>query len=351
MTEVQNWAMQNAKWRLFNLLIELLTPDQMEYSCSNGRTIFENIALLLRLSLMNSKEPHPDKSRMTAVKTYVHTYLFPKLVNKTLGKMSASKTLMYLDVIDQVQQIDNHIKFYKEVKLNHCSMVQRLHRQLLDCGGVQMDPAHVDEYEVHFIFLFETFQQLKPESHRRDGLQLFRRYLQIFYDSVLMAVTDLKERDRLLRRTKFMTHVTGYLAVSLSDFHDSIREEAANLLVCMTERFLPPEISMDQDQLEKLTMIKANIVHGLSANMGNQLKDQADLESSNLDYLFKDAVSFMTKVVQSYLDERSVREPVMQFFKLLSVATPFLLINDFRLAKATNSPQRVEILKQILSKM
>lgn len=98
-------------------------------------------------------------------------------------------------------------------------------------------------------------------------------------------------------------------------------------------------------------MIKANIINGLTVHMGNQLKDQAALESSLLDYMFKDATSFMTRVVQSYLDERSIREPVMQFFKLLSVATPFLLINDFRLAKATNSPQRMEILKVILSKI
>lgn len=60
-----------------------------------------------------------------------------------------------------------------------------------------------------------------------------------------MAVPDLSERDRLLRKTKFMPFITDYLATNLSDFHDSIKEEAANLLVCMTERFLPPQITMD----------------------------------------------------------------------------------------------------------
>lgn len=115
--------MQNQKWRLFNLLIEMLTPEQMEYKCLNGKTVFENIALLLRLSLMNSKEPDPEKSGQTAVKVYVHTYLFPRLVNKTLGKKSPEKTVLYLDVIDQVQQIDEHIKFYKQIKLEHCTLV------------------------------------------------------------------------------------------------------------------------------------------------------------------------------------------------------------------------------------
>jgi hypothetical protein len=88
--------------------------------------------------------------------------------------------------------------------------------------------------------LFETFQSLKPESHRRDGLRLFKKYFEIFYDQVLKPITDLNEREKVLRSTKFMVHLTEFISVSLTDFHDSVRDEAANLLISMTERFLPP---------------------------------------------------------------------------------------------------------------
>lgn len=52
----------------------------------------------------------------------------------------------------------------------------------------------------------------------------------------------------------------------------------------------------------------------------------------------------MSKIIQSYLDERSVRDGVLEFLRLLSIVCPFLLMNDFRIAKQTNSVQRAEIL-------
>jgi hypothetical protein len=51
-----------------------------------------------------------------------------------------------------------------------------------------------------------------------------------------------------------------------------------------------------------------------------------------LDYLFKDAVAFLSKIVMSYLDERSIRESILQFFKLINVVAPFMIMNDFRIA-------------------
>ena len=76
-----------------------------------------------------------------------------------------------------------------------------MHKELLDCKGVVMSLEFRDRYEEHFIYLFETFQQLKPESHRRDGLILFRRYLEIYYDQVLKPIKELRERDIVLRNT------------------------------------------------------------------------------------------------------------------------------------------------------
>lgn len=100
--EVKNWAMQNSKWRLLNVLVEQLSPAQLKYKCSNSKSVFENIALLVRLSLMNHRELQEDQSGMTIVKTYVHTTLFPMLVNKSLHNLTPSTTLHYLNIINQV---------------------------------------------------------------------------------------------------------------------------------------------------------------------------------------------------------------------------------------------------------
>lgn len=70
-----------------------------------------------------------------------------------------------------------------------------------------------------------------------------------------------------------MTPITDFIAKNISDFHDSIREESANLLISMTERFLPASITLDPEISEKLTMMKANIINGLPAILSVMLKE------------------------------------------------------------------------------
>lgn len=39
-----------------------------------------------------------------------------------------------------------------------------------------------------------------------------------------------------------MTHITDAICQDLDDFHESVKEEAQLLLICMVQRFLPPQI-------------------------------------------------------------------------------------------------------------
>jgi len=72
---------------------------------------------------------------------------------------------------------------------------------------------------------------------------------------------------------------------------------------------------------------------GWANKQNGLLKDAAGLEAGMLDYLFGDAVTFVASVVGVFIDESTGRENLMKFFKLLNVAAPFLLMNDFRIAK------------------
>lgn len=136
-----------------------------------------------------------------------------------------------------------------------------------------MSMEFLEQYEQHFIYLFETFQLLKPESHRRDGLRLFKQYFEIFYDEVLKVIADHQDRDKVLREIKFFIPITEFLNINISDFHDSVREESCNLLNSMTQRFLPAMVNIDQQLMTKQVMIRANIVNGLSVSMDSQLKE------------------------------------------------------------------------------
>ena len=90
---------------------------------------------------------------------------------------------------------------------------------------------------------------------------------------------------------------------------------------------------------------------GVPPLLAGKLKDLATEESEHLSYLFKDSIKFISKIISTYLDERTTRESIIAFLKILNIVCPVLLMNDFRIAKATNSLQRVEVLQNIISKI
>ena len=48
------------------------------------------------------------------------------------------------------------------------------------------------------------------------------------------------------------------------------------------------------------------------------------------------------------MDETHGRENIMKFLKLINVAAPFLMLNDYRVAKQGNALRRVELLEHLL---
>jgi len=51
--EVKAWAMQSPGWKMLNVLFETFSDEQLQYTCKNGKSVFENMALLLKLALTN----------------------------------------------------------------------------------------------------------------------------------------------------------------------------------------------------------------------------------------------------------------------------------------------------------
>jgi len=80
-------------------------------------------------------------------------------------------------------------------------------------------------------------------------------------------------------------------------------------------------------------ILKANLDEGWPNELNAQLKDAANMESDMLKYIFSNAVVFLSKVITIFIDESTGRDNIMKFFRLLSTASPFLLMNDYRIAK------------------
>lgn len=105
-----------------------------------------------------------------------------------------------------------------------------------------------------------------------------------------------------------MAEVTSTLLGDLSDYFDSVREECQHLLVCMTSRFLPPQIDLNEDLTNLVQILKTNVKGGWPNAMNGQLKDAAKMESDMLRYLFKDASLFLHKAITIFLDESHGKE-------------------------------------------
>ena len=161
-------------------------------------------------------------------------------------------------------------------------------------------------------------------------------------------MTDIRVKEVLLNQTKFLSEITEQLLGDFADYHDSVREECQLLLVCVTSRYLPPKIEVDEHMMELQQILKSNIKSGWPNAMNGQLKEAAFLETGMVRYLFKDVSAFLHKLITIFMDESHGRDNVLKFFKLLNVVCPMLLLNDYRVSKQSAALRRVELIEKLV---
>lgn len=120
-------------------------------------------------------------------------------------------------------------------------------------------------------------------------MRILKRHLLEFDKQIVAKQPTTMAREALLRKCAFMKPVTDEILGELEEYFESVRDEAQSLLLCMSQRFFPAEISFDQDQLDMVHMLRANITHGWQLTKLPELKEAAAAESKMLDYLFTDA--------------------------------------------------------------
>lgn len=284
---------------------------------------------------------------MTQVKSYIISYLVPKAINSSLCFLTPDLSLTYLGLLEQTMTIEEHLKEYNPIRIAHYDIIQSMHNQLLECKGIKLDTKYIANYETIFKNFLKTIK-VKKEMHKVNGYKILKQYMLQYYTQLLQPQTDYKDQEQILLQGTFMGEITSQLLVDLEDYYETVREEAQSLLVCMTQRFLPPQIALNDDQMNLIQVLKTNVKGGWPNSLNGQLKDAAVMERDMLKYIFGDVIGFMLKIITILMDETHGRENIIKFLKLINVAAPFLMMNDYRVAKQGNALRRVVLLENLL---
>lgn len=97
-------------------------------------------------------------------------------------------------------------------------------------------------------------------------------------------------------------------------------------------------------------MLRANTQIGWGNSMKTQLKEAAELESDLNKHLFSDPQQFLKNIIAIMMDETHGRDNLIWIIKEFNKKTPFMMLNDFRIAQSTNAVRRVEILREVIFK-
>ena len=82
--------------------------------------------------------------------------------------------------------------------------------------------------------------------------------------------------------------------------------------------------------------------------MKSQVKNAADMEAELTKHLFTDPQVFIKNIIAIMIDETHGRDILVKIIKEFNQRTPFMLLNDFRIALGTNSLRRIDILRDLI---
>ena len=72
------------------------------------------------------------------------------------------------------------------------------------------------------------------------------------------------------------------------------------------------------------------------------------MEAELTKHLFTDPQVFIKNIIAIMIDETHGRDILVKIIKEFNQRTPFMLLNDFRIALGTNSLRRIDILRDLI---
>lgn len=168
-----------------------------------------------------------------------------------------------------------------------------MHQELLECKGVQYDARFQPRYQKVFANFLRTFAPARSEGLKQNGFFILRMYLIEYHKQLIAPLNDAREQEAVMMGAQFLVGITDSILDGLEEYHESVREEAQQLLLCIARRFLPQQLTLTQEQVDLVQMLKSNMSQGWPPQLGGQLKAAAKLETEMLRYLFSSASSFL----------------------------------------------------------
>jgi len=74
------------------------------------------------------------------------------------------------------------------------------------------------------------------------------------------------------------------------------------------------------------------------------------MEAELCKHIFNDPQGFVKNVIAVMIDETHGREYLIGIIKEINQRTPFMILNDYRIALGTNSLRRIDILRDLIIK-
>ncbi|CDW81095.1 UNKNOWN [Stylonychia lemnae] len=337
--KARNWAILNHRWRMFYAVFEFLEDKHFQYYLDSDAkiTIQDRVGQIISAILKNGDSQNYN------VKYLALTQLLPMFVNKSIKIVNPNLSLVYLNILQQAALTE-----WKnpDQKLKNLVLIQKQHHDLLDLEGVKLNAEVLEKFD-EFMLSFEIFHKLKKDSIRVETLKIIRRYLDLFITQIVTQ-KGLNSKLKLFSKLKFISQLSEELIKYLTDYHDSVREQAQLLLTDIIREFLPQELQFDQEQDQLLQMLRSNASVGFSSQMTQKLKDAAEMESAMTKHAFDDPQAFIKNIVAIMMDETHGRENLILIIKEFNKKTPFMVLNDYRIAYQSNSLRRVEILKTLI---
>jgi len=121
---------------------------------------------VIKLGLTNTRSAIEDRTvkANSQVKMYIITYLLPKAINKSLEFVTPELTVIYLELINRAQEIEEHLRNFDDLKITHMDQIQKMHEQLIKCKGIKFSKDHLAKYDQFFKSFIGTFKDIRREN-------------------------------------------------------------------------------------------------------------------------------------------------------------------------------------------
>lgn len=166
--------MQTYQWRIFFVVFELMEDKHLQYPFGES-TLYQRVCSILNSILQNGE------NKNYSIKLFVINTVIPSLINKSLEILTPEISKEYMKLFVSISKIE---WASKEEKTKQALNLLKIHSNILDCKGIELDEQAVTEFN-ELLKSMNTYYAEKGEQIKVVTFQIIQRYLKIFTEQLL----------------------------------------------------------------------------------------------------------------------------------------------------------------------